>query len=153
MATILTATTYEDVTGVVKSYTEMPLGGVDLTSRRIPLIHTVEMELNPTGDIVKDAVIKLRIGLAQSSSIVSLSIHDDEVIAAMVLNYFEATGGGAFSNSTPLVRTFSPPVGVSKSSLYMVTQSSNATETFQARLRIFYEVKVVTQSVMLAMLS
>lgn len=150
MTTLITARgSVSSTTQNTIAYEEVALGGVDLSSRKIPVIHRIELVVFPND--APTTMQYFRGGIATSDEVSSVHVSDDEILAAAQVSSKEESA--AFVLAMPYVFEFSVPIAVARSSIYIVASSSDATIDTNVRARVFFEVKTVTSNTMVALLA
>lgn len=153
MTTLLAARSQIVINSAAPTEVEIPLAAVDLSSRKIPLIHQVEFQ----GELssLDGGINKFTACLASSDSIDSTYIDDDEVIDSVSLSGLTIAGDpetGSFLAMLNHSRLFKSPIAIAKSSLWLHgTGDANAELT--VHVRVWFQVKTVTSNVLVALLA
>lgn len=156
MATIITAS--GNVTGVSDdtiTTDEIPLYSVDLSARKVPLIHRVDLELYWDG--MNAGAAYYTAALVSNDDVDDLTLVNRGVVANMQVLSNLVTGGSQMVVQPTRMLEFQEPIAVAASSLYVAVQSDaidgDPSRTVVARVRIFYQAKVVSSSQLVALLS
>jgi len=129
---------------------EISLGGVDVSSRKIPLIYRVEFFLRYSATPAAYTISKF--GLLSDDSPTDIEPDDDDAVALGFVNIDES--GGGFRLISPIIMDFPTPIAKATSKLYAAARSTTGgTYNFMVEARVFYEVKAVTSNVMVALLA
>lgn len=153
MATLITASgNVTAVTDDVIVTDEIPLYSVDLSARKVPLIHSVHLDLYWDG--MELGASYYTAALVTNEDIDDLTLVNKGVIANIqVLSNLATSGHGVIQPSR--IVDFEEPIAVAASSLYVAIQSNALGESrvIVGRVRVFYQAKVVSSSQIVALLS
>jgi len=129
---------------------ELSLAGVDISSRKIPLFHRIEFYLWFSATPASWTLA--RFGVLSDDSLSNILSDDDDVIAMGMINIDES--GGGYRLISPRIIDFATPVAKATSKIWVGAYSSTAaTYGFYVQVRVFYEIKIVSSNVMVALLA
>ena len=151
-ATLLSASgRVTSVTQNVCAYEEIPLGGVDLSSRKVPLLSRVEFQFYLSD--VPDTQTIFMGAITKNDDPSNLGIDQDGVIDSFLLDVQENASAPAYNKLSPIVIERRAPIYLASDSIQVAAFSGHASIDISVIVRVFFEVKLVSTNVMVALLS